>query len=147
MIEATADLEAKILTEFLTVAIVGMSSEPDRPSFRVGAYLREQGYKVIPVNPWATSVMGEICYPHLAAVPDQVETVDVFRQGEALPAIVEDAIAIGAKAVWMQEGVVNEAAAERARRAGLLVVMDKCMRKEHMKLYSSRKEEGIGKDS
>jgi len=91
--------------------------------------------------------MGEVCYPRLTAVPEPVEVVDVFRQGEALPPIVDDAIAIGAKAVWMQEGVVNEEAAAQARRAGLLVVMDKCMRKEHMKLYSNKKEEGIGKNS
>jgi len=147
MIGAPVELEAKILTEFRTVAIVGISSEPSRPSFRVAAYLREQGYKIIPVNPSATSVMGEVCYPRLTAVPEPVEVVDVFRQGEALPPIVDDAIAIGAKAVWMQEGVVNEEAAAQARRAGLLVVMDKCMRKEHMKLYSNKKEEGIGKNS
>jgi predicted CoA-binding protein len=124
----------EILKGFNIVAIVGMSSEPDRPSFRVGSYLKEHGYRIIPVNPSVTSVLGEICYPTLTSIPGEVEIVDVFRDSEALPPIAEEAIAIGARVLWMQEGVINEIAAARAREAGLLVVMDKCMRKEHLKL-------------
>jgi predicted CoA-binding protein len=135
---------AEILRRFHTVAIVGMSPEPERPSFKVGYYLWEQGYQIIPVNPSVESVMGEICYPNLTSIPGRIEIVDVFRRSEALPSIVGDAIAIGARVLWMQEGVVNEAAATRARGAGLLVVMDRCMRKEHMKLHSDTKEEVIG---
>jgi predicted CoA-binding protein len=128
------DQVEEILRSFDIVAIVGMSSEPDRPSFRVGSYLKEHGYRIIPVNPSLTSVLGEICYPSLTAIPGEVQIVDVFRQGEALPPIAEEAIAMGASVLWMQEGVINEIAAARAREAGLLVVMDRCMRKEHIKL-------------
>ncbi len=128
------DQVEEILRGFKIVAIVGMSSEPDRPSFRVGSYLKEHGYRIIPVNPSVTSVLGEICYPSLTSIPGEVEIVDVFRHGEALPPIAEEAIAIGARVLWMQEGVISEIAAARAREAGLLVVMDKCMRKEHLKL-------------
>ena len=107
-------------------------------SFRVAAYLKEQGYKIVPVNPWAKEILGEPCYPDLASVPEPVDVVDVFRRAEEVPPIVEQAIKIGAKAVWMQEGVVNEEAAARAKRAGLLVVMDRCILKEHRKLKRGR---------
>jgi predicted CoA-binding protein len=126
--------EEKVLNSSRTVAVVGLSSKPDRPSYRVASYLKEQGYKIIPVNPAEKEILGELCYPDLASIPESVDVVDVFRRSEEVLPIVEEAIRIGAKAVWMQEGVINEEAAARAREAGLVVVMDRCMRKEHRKL-------------
>jgi predicted CoA-binding protein len=126
--------EEKVLNSSRTVAVVGLSSKPDRPSYRVASYLKEQGYKIIPVNPAEKEILGELCYPDLASIPESVDVVDVFRRSEEVLPIVEEAIKIGAKAVWMQEGVINEEAAARAREAGLVVVMDRCMRKEHRKL-------------
>ena len=114
--------------------MVGLSEKPDRPSYRVASYLKENGYKIIPVNPEAKEILGEICYPYLSSIPEPVDAVDIFRRAEEVPAIVEEAIKIGANAVWMQEGVINEQAATRAKEAGLLVVMDRCMFKEHQKL-------------
>jgi predicted CoA-binding protein len=116
------------------VAIVGLSPNPHRPSYIVASYLKEKGYKIIPVNPAVKEVLGEPSYPDLASIPEPVDVVDIFRRSKEVPAIVDEAIKIGAKAVWMQEGVVNEEAAFRAKEAGLLVVMGKCMRKEHKKL-------------
>ena len=126
--------EEEILNFSRVVAVVGLSSKPDRPSYRVASYLKEQGYKIIPVNPGEKEISGELCYPDLASIPEPVDVVDIFRRSEDVPPIVEEAIRIGAKAVWMQEGVINEEAAARAREAGLGVVIDKCMRKEHLKL-------------
>jgi predicted CoA-binding protein len=127
-------VEEEILNFSRVVAVVGLSSKPDRPSYRVASYLKEQGYKIIPVNPAEKEILGELCYPDLVSIPELVDAVDIFRHSEEVLPIVEEAIRIGAKAVWMQEGVINEEAAARAREAGLMVVMDKCMRKEHMKL-------------
>ena len=127
-------IEETILKSNKVVAIVGLSPNPDRPSHIVGKYLKENGYRIIPVNPAAEEVLGERSYPSLTAIPEKVDVVDIFRRSEEVPAIVEDAIKIGAKVVWMQEGVINEAAAERVRKAGLQVVMDRCMRKEHLKM-------------
>jgi predicted CoA-binding protein len=132
----------KILKEYRTVAIVGASSDPERPSFRVLRYLSEHGYKVIPVNPNEHEILGMTCYPNLGSIPEKVEVVDIFRKSEAVMPVVEEAIKIGAKAVWMQEGVVNDEAATKARDAGLLVVMDKCMRKQHIRLMQRRKKKG-----
>ena len=126
--------EEEILSSSRVVAVVGLSSKPDRPSYRVASYLKEQGYKIIPVNPEEKEVLGGLCYPDLASVLEPVDVVDIFRRSEEVPPIVEEAIRIGAKAVWMQEGVINEEAAARAREAGLTVVMDRCMLKEYMKL-------------
>ncbi|MBI4284500.1 MAG: CoA-binding protein [Chloroflexi bacterium] len=126
--------EADILKSSRVVAIVGLSSKPDRPSNRVGRYLKRHGYHVIPVNPTEKEVLGEVCYPDLTSIPGPVDIVDIFRRSEDVPPIVEAAIKIKAKVVWMQEGVINEAAANRARQAGLLVVMDRCMRREHIKM-------------
>jgi predicted CoA-binding protein len=126
--------EEKILNSSRTIAVVGLSSKPDRPSYKVASHLKEQGYKIIPVNPTEKEILGELCYPDLASIPESVDVVDVFRRSEEVPPIVEEAMRIGAKAVWMQEGLINEEAAARAREAGLMVVMDKCMRKEHQKL-------------
>jgi uncharacterized protein len=123
-----------IITKYHTIAVVGLSPEQGRPSFEVAAYLQRAGYKIIPVNPTCQEILGERCYPSLADVPDEVEIVDVFRRSEFLPEIVEQAIAKGAKVVWMQEGVVNQDAAARAEGAGLAVVMDRCLLKEHHKL-------------
>src|SRR5512136_1020664 len=129
-------VEAEILNFSRVVAIVGLSASPDRPSYKVASYLREQGYRIIPVNPTEKEILGGLCYPNLASIPESVDVVDIFRRSEEVPPIVEEAIKIGAKAVWMQEGVINEEAAARAKEAGLMVVMDKCMRKEHRKLRS-----------
>jgi predicted CoA-binding protein len=126
--------EHKILRDSHVVALVGASPDAERPSHRVLSYLKEQGYRVIPVNPRFLQIEGETCYPDLVAIPETVDVVDIFRRAEDVPPVVDQAIGIGAKVVWMQQGVVNEAAASRAREAGLQVVMDKCMRKEHLKM-------------
>ena len=124
----------EILKSAHTIAVVGLSSNPMRPSNGVSEYMQRAGYRVIPVNPNETSVLGEKSYGRLEDVPEKIDIVDVFRRPEFVADIVESAIKIGAKAVWMQEGVVDEAAADRARAAGLGVVMDKCILKEHRKL-------------
>lgn len=125
----------KILKESKVVAVVGISNKPDRPSFAVAQYLKERGYTLIPVNPMIQEVHGEKSYPDLASIPVRVDVVDVFRKSEDVPGVVADAVNIGAKAIWMQEGVVSEEAKRTAEAAGLLVVMDRCMLKEHQKLY------------
>jgi predicted CoA-binding protein len=121
----------RILKDCRAIAVVGLSSNPARPSYRVAAYMQRQGYHVIPVNPNETNVFGQPAYPALAAVPDTIDLVNIFRKSEDVLPIVEEAMARGAKAVWMQEGVINEQAAVRARESGLLVVMDRCWLKEH----------------
>jgi len=126
--------EAEILTKYRNVAVVGLSSDPLKPSRKVAVYLAEHGYNVIPVNPKATEILGKKSYPSLSVVPEKVEIVDIFRRPEDVMPIVEEAIKVGAKVVWMQEGIVNEVAAQKAREAGLQVVMDKCIRRELMKL-------------
>ncbi len=126
--------EEEILNSSRVVAVVGLSEKADRPSYIVASYLKQNGYKIIPVNPKAGEILGEVCYPDLGSIPEPVDVVDIFRRAEEVPAIVEEVIKMGAKAVWMQEGVINEQAAARAKEAGLLVVMDKCMFKEHRKL-------------
>ena len=128
-----ADIK-QILTTYKNIAVVGLSADADKPSHEVAAYLQQAGFRIIPVNPACQEILGEKCYPTLAEVPLEVEIVDVFRRSEFLPEIVEQAIAKGAKVVWMQEGVVNEAAAARAEAAGLAVVMDRCLLKEHVRL-------------
>ena len=125
------DVAARILREFRRVAVVGISDRPERDSHRVAAYLQRAGYTIIPVNPNVTQVLGLRCWPSLEAAPGPVDVVDVFRRSELVDPVVDGAIAIGAKAVWMQDGVVNEAAAAKARAAGLLVVMDRCMLRDH----------------
>ena len=130
--------EEKILNSSRVVAVVGLSPKPDRPSYGVASYLKGKGYKIIPVNPRAEEILGVPSYPDLSSIPEPVDVVDIFRRSEEVPAIVEEAIEIGAKAVWMQEGVINDEAATRAEEAGLRVVMDRCMLKEHQKLQSGR---------
>jgi uncharacterized protein len=132
--------DEKALTELLasakTIAVVGLSSKSYRPSFGVSQYLQSSGYRVIPVNPNESEVLGEKCYAKLEDVSEKIDIVDIFRRSELVSEVVDAAIQIGARAVWMQEGVVNEPAAERARHAGLLVVMDLCIAKELHKLRS-----------
>jgi uncharacterized protein len=123
-----------ILRSAKTIAVVGLSGKRFRPSYGVAEYLKDAGYRIIPVNPTETSVLGEKCYPDLDSVPEPVDIVDIFRRSEFVPELVEAAIRKGAKAVWMQEGVVHEAAARRAAEAGLAVVMDRCILKEHRRL-------------
>lgn len=127
-------IEKEVLNSSRVVAVVGLSPKSERPSYKVASYLKEQGYRIIPVNPLAQEILGEVCYPDLRSISKSVDVVDIFRSAEEVPAIVEEAIEIGAKVVWMQLGVINEEAAARARDAGLLVVMDRCMLKEHEKL-------------
>ncbi len=134
MASVGVSIEAEVLRKYRTVAVVGISSREDRPSYRVARYLKEQGYRIIPVNPRETEVLGERCYPDLCSVPEAVEVVDVFRRARLAPRVVAEALYVGAKVVWMQEGIVHEAAARRARAAGLAVVMDRCMMAEHRKL-------------
>ena len=124
----------KIIKESKNVAVVGLSNKLGRPSLTVASYLKGQGYKIIPVNPTIQEVGGDKCYPDLASVPDRIDIVDVFRRSDEVLPVVDAAIKIGAKAIWMQEGIVNEEAADKAREAGLMVVMDKCMLKEHARL-------------
>jgi len=127
----------EMLTSYKNIAVVGLSPEAGKPSNEVAAYLQRAGFRIIPVNPSCQEILGERCYRTLAEVPDRVDIVDVFRRSEFVPEIVEQAIAKGAKVVWMQEGVINEPAATRAEAAGLAVVMDRCMLKEHYKLVNS----------
>jgi predicted CoA-binding protein len=122
-----------ILDECRTIAVVGLSSDTSRPSNSVSGYMRRVGYRVIPVNPNETEVFGEKVYPDLASVPEKIDLVDVFRRSEEAGKAVDEAIAAGAKAVWLQEGVIDRDAAQRAVDAGLLVVMDRCWLKEHVK--------------
>jgi len=124
----------ELLEKYRTIAVVGLSSQRSRPSHSVTAYMQSQGYRIIPINPHETEVLGERAYARLQDVPEPVEIVDVFRRSEHVAVVVEDAIEIGAKVLWLQEGVVDEEAAARARRAGLEVVMDLCILKEHMKI-------------
>ena len=130
-------LEEKILNEYRSIAVVGASSNPERGSYKVASYLMEQGYHVIPVNPNAPEILGKTSYPDLSSIPEKVEVVDIFRRSEEVMPIVDEAIKIGARAVWMQKGIINEEAAAKARDAGLLVVMDKCMCEEHQRLTQS----------
>ena len=125
----------RILEECRTIAVVGLSSDPSRPSNSVSGYMRRQGYRVIPVNPNETSVFGEKSYPDLSAVPGKIDLVDVFRRPDEAGKAVDEAIAVGAKAVWLQEGVIDNAAAQRAVDAGLMVVMDRCWLKEHIRAH------------
>jgi uncharacterized protein len=129
--QQTADPADKILRSARTIAVVGLSTNPRRPSHGVARYLQRAGYRIIPVNPNVSEVLGERAYATLSELPGPVDVVEVFRRSEFVGAIVDEAIAIGAGAVWLQDGVVDEAAAERARAAGLDVVMDDCMMRRH----------------
>lgn len=123
-----------LLTQSRTIAVVGHSDKPNRDSYRIGQYLRQAGYRVYPVNPTLTTIDGQPCYPTLAAVPEPIDIVDVFRRSVFLPEIVGAAIAVKAKAVWTQLGVVNFDAQAQARAAGLVVVSNRCILVEHQRL-------------
>ena len=131
-----ADDMQHILTQCRTVAVVGLSPKTHRASFEVSQYMQAQGWRIVPINPNASSILGEICYPSLteAARHHRIELVNVFRNSEDVPPVVDEAIAIGAQAVWLQMGVVHDVAAEKARAAGLRVVQDRCLMVEHRKI-------------
>lgn len=120
-----------LLKQARTIAVVGLSSSPLRPSYGVAAYMQTQGYRIIPVNPNIRGALGEKAYATLADVPEKIDIVNVFRRSEFVPALVGQAIALKVPAIWMQEGVVHEGAAAQARKAGIFVVMDQCILKEH----------------
>jgi len=131
----TAADRLRILKTYKHIAMVGLSSNPFRPSHYAAIYLLSEGYDVVPVNPRENQILGQKSYPSLRDVPGPVEVVDIFREQSAVPSIVEEAIAVGAKVIWMQLGVIHESAAERARHAGLEVVMDRCMKIEHARFF------------
>jgi uncharacterized protein len=132
---AVVDPASELLKTSKVIAVVGLSNRRHRPSYGVAEYLQSAGYRIIPVNPAETEVLGEKSYARLEDIPERVDIVDIFRRSEFVPEIVEAAIRIGARGVWMQEGVIHADAAQRARRAGLLVVMNACILKEHIKRF------------
>lgn len=140
-----ADIQTlrRILKENRTIAVVGLSAQWHRPSNFAAKYLIDHGYTVIPVNPQYEEVLGQKCYKSLCDIPGKVDMVDCFRKAEDIPPLVDDAIAIGAKVLWMQLGVVNHAAAEKARAAGLEVVMDRCVKIEHGRLFGGLNWAGV----
>jgi predicted CoA-binding protein len=123
-----------LLKNAKTIAVVGLSDSPMRVSYGVSEYMQSQGYRIIPVNPGITDSLGEQAYPTLSEVPERIDIVNVFRRTEFVPEVVDEAIRLEVPAIWMQEGVVHEAAAEKARQAGIFVVMDRCILKEHRRL-------------
>jgi|SRR5215471_10272545 len=128
---STNDDIGKLLTNAKTIAVVGLSDSPLRPSHGVSAYMQSQGYRIIPVNPAIRGALGEKAVASLAEIKEKIDIVDVFRRSEFVPEVVDEAIRLKVQAIWMQEGVVHEAAAEKARKAGIVVVMDRCILKEH----------------
>jgi predicted CoA-binding protein len=129
---------SEILHSSRTIAVVGLSGRRFRPSYGVAEYMQKAGYRIIPVNPHESRILGEKCYPDLDSIPEAIDIVDIFRRSEFVPEIVEAAIRKGAKVIWMQEGVVHEEAAQRAAAAGLTVIMDRCILKDHRRLaYAS----------
>ncbi len=133
----------RILKQSRVVAVVGLSANWYRPSYFAAKYLQEHGYRIIPVNPGHQEILGERCYPELAAIPEAIDVVDCFRRGEEIPALAEQAIAVGARVLWLQLGVINTAASERARTAGLDVVVDRCMKIEHARLFGGLNWAGV----
>ena len=127
----TGDAIVELLQSARNIAVVGLSSSPLRPSHGVAAYMQSHGYKIIPVNPEITNALGETAYPTLLDVPEKIDIVDIFRRSENVPPVVDQAIQLKVRAIWMQEGVVHDQAAEKARRAGIFVIMDRCLLKEH----------------
>lgn len=125
------DTIGELLKRAKTIAVVGLSSSPLRPSYGVAAYLQTHGYRIIPVNPNIKGALGEKAYASLADVPEKIDIVDIFRRPEFIPELVDQAIALQVPAIWMQEDVVHEAAAAKARKAGIFVTMDRCILKEH----------------
>ncbi len=133
----------RILRQSRTIAVVGLSANWYRPSFFAAKYMQEHGYKVIPVNPSYPQILGEKCYPSLKDVPEQIDIVDCFRKSADIEPIAAEAIAIGAKVLWMQIGVTNEKAADQARKAGLEVVQDRCVKIEHGRLFGGLNWVGV----
>ncbi|HZQ08885.1 MAG TPA: CoA-binding protein [Anaerolineae bacterium] len=138
----TPDQVKQILLDTKTIAVVGISTHAGRPNQDVPRYLQEHGYRIIPINPKADTILGEKAYPNLSAIPksEHIDTVEIFLKSDKVPEIVEDAIKIGAKVIWMQEGVRNDAAAKRAEEAGLKVVQDRCMRAAHRFFFAEPKK-------
>jgi len=128
---------SQLLQTAKTIAVVGLTDTPVRPSFGVSSYMQSQGYRIIPVNPNISESLGEKAYSTLLAVPEKIDIVNIFRRPEAVPEVVDQAIDLGVQAIWMQEGVIHETAAEKARGAGILVVMNKCILKEHRRYLHS----------
>ncbi len=126
-----ADLVTELLRKAKTIAVVGLSGNPMRPSHGVTAYMQSQGYRIIPVNPHIESCLGEKAYPSLLQVPEKIDIVNIFRRPEFVEEVVDQAIQLKVPAIWMQEDVIHEKAAEKARKAGIFVVMDRCLLKEH----------------
>jgi hypothetical protein len=133
--EPGVDAVSEILKTSRTIAVVGLSSKPQRPSYGVSRYMQSAGYRIIPVNPSEQEVLGEKAYARLEDVPERIDIVDIFRRSESVPEIVDAAIRVGARGIWMQEGVRHPEAAEKARRAGLFVIMNTCILKEHIKRF------------
>lgn len=136
-----------ILETLRTIAVVGLSPKPQRDSHQVAEYLKTQGYKIVPVNPGQKEILGEKCYRDLKAIPFSIDIVDIFRRPEHIPAVVDDAIQIGAKAIWMQLGIVHNGAALKARNAGIDVIMNKCIKIELMKMNRLTNRPHDGKDA
>jgi hypothetical protein len=135
--ELTLEDVERILRPPKAIAVVGLSDKPDRESHEIASYLQQQGYRIIPVNPRIKETLGERAYPSLRDVPERVDIVQIFRRSEDVPPVVDEAIAIGAPVVWMQSGIVNEGAAARAEAAGMIVVMDACLRSAHRALRAA----------
>ena len=132
-----------ILLRSRTLAVVGLSAQWHRPSYFAAKYMRDHGYRILPVNPRYKEVLGQTCYPDLKSVPEPIDIVDCFRRAEEIPAIAADAIAIGAKVLWMQLGIINEEAAQRASAAGLDVVMNRCVKIEHARILGGLNWAGV----
>lgn len=135
-IEPSSEEVRKLLSQVRSIAVVGLSDKPERDSYRVAHYMQRQGYQIYPVNPMLEKVLDERAYRDLSALPEQVDLVNIFRRSEEVPQIVEQAIAHGAKALWLQLGVVHEEAATKAQEAGLMVVMDHCIKVVHTQYFS-----------
>lgn len=125
------EFENSMLANSRSIAVVGLSPKTSRPSYQVAKYLLSAGYRIFPVNPGQNEILGLTCYPDLETIPEEIDIVDIFRRAEDVAPIVDSAISVGAKMIWMQQGIVQLEAAEKARRAGLLVVMDRCLMVEH----------------
>ena len=139
----TTALILSVLKKYQRVAIVGLSANPTRPSFFAATYLKDYGFELFPVNPAYEEVLGRKCYPTLADVPQPLEIVDIFRQPSEVPAIVDEAVRLGAKVIWMQLGIINQEGREKALDAGLEVVMDRCMKIEHARFHGGLNLVGI----
>jgi hypothetical protein len=134
-VNSSQDLIREILTSAKTIAVVGLSDNPERDSYKVAAYLKTKGYKIIPVNPAKDEILGEKSYPDLQSIPDKIDIVDIFRKPDAIPEIVDEAINIKAKTVWMQLGLSHNESARKAEEKGLKVVQSKCIKVEHARLF------------